>query len=433
MSIALKERPYWSDTIDFPSFTLQDNLPEQIDVAIVGGGYTGLAAARELAKRGASVIVFESHHFGWGASSRNGGQVLTGTKLSASGLVKRFGKEKARDMFCSSLDCIAYVERVVREESIDCGFARCGHIELAYKPSHFEGFQHEADLIGRDFEHPITLIPKSELRDEIASEAYHGGMLDEASACVNPAQYVVGLANAAHRAGASLVEQTQVVKISPRTKTSRAVVETTRGRVRANEVMIATNGYTTNLVPFLHRRMIPIGSYIIATEPLESALAESLIPKKRMMYDSKNFLYYFRLSDDNRMIFGGRAEFVPPNENSTRDSAKVLREGMIQVFPQLENAKVEYAWGGTLGFTFDLLPHAGVTKDGIHYALGCGGHGVAMLSYLGACVAQRIAGDTTHNPTFSLPFPGAPLGLYNGTPWFLPFAEMYYRALDRIR
>jgi glycine/D-amino acid oxidase-like deaminating enzyme len=152
-----------------------------------------------------------------------------------------------------------------------------------------------------------------------------------------------------------------------------------------------------------------------------------------MLFDSKNFLYYFRLSADGRMIFGGRAAFAPETPNTVRESAEILRRGMIEVYPQLKDAKVDYAWGGTLGFTFDLLPHAGRTEDGLHYALGCGGHGVALLTYLGACVARRIAGQAVDSPLFALPFPTAPLGLYDGNPWFLPFAGMYYRFLDAVK
>jgi len=197
-------------------------------------------------------------------------------------------------------------------------------------------------------------------------------------------------------------------------------------------VLIATNGYTDHLVPWLQRRIIPIGSYIIATEPLPAEMAARLSPKRRMMFDTKNFLYYFRFSADNRLIFGGRAGFMPETPNTVRESAAILRRGMLEVYPDLREIDIAYAWGGTLGFTFDLLPHAGQTPEGLHYALGCGGHGVAMLSYLGACVARRISGEASGNPLFDLPFPTAPAGLYRGRPWFLPLAGLYYRVLDLV-
>ncbi|BCX02824.1 MAG: oxidoreductase [Candidatus Roseilinea sp.] len=428
----MKERPYWSDTVAPFSPTPHD-FPARVDVAIVGSGYTGLSAARELARRGARVAVLEANAIGWGASSRNGGMVLTGLKSSAGALVKRFGMETARALFCASLDAINYVEHVVSEESIACDLRRCGHLELAYKPGHFVGFIREAELLQKHFQHPVRLVDKAHLGDEIETDLYHGGLVDEASAGLNPAQYAVGLAQAAERAGAELFENARVTHIEHDAAGTGFAVTTARGKLHADQVVIATNGYTDRLVPWLQRRIIPIGSYIIATEPLPPELAQRVSRHRRMMFDSKNFLYYFRLSADNRMIFGGRASFMPANSNTVRESAGMLRRGLVEVYPQLRDVSIEYAWGGTLGFTFDLLPHGGTTADGIHYALGCGGHGVALLSYLGACVAQRVAGQRIENPLFTLPFPTAPANLYDGNPWFLPLAGLYYRLLDAIR
>jgi glycine/D-amino acid oxidase-like deaminating enzyme len=426
----LREQSYWVDSTTFPHLDPHAPLPDRVDVAIVGGGYTGLNAARELAKGGASVAVFEAHSFGWGASSRNGGQVLTGTKLSAAGLVKRFGPTMAKRMFNASLDAVAFVERTVREEGIACGFTRGGHIELAYKAAHMTHFEHEAAVLNNDFGHPVSLLTRDGLAQELASPRYFGGLRDDASAGLHPGRYAAGLISAAQRAGANLFERVQVLSITPRTAAHRPRIATTRGNLSCDQVFIATNGYTDGIVPDLQRRIVPIGSYIIATEPLSEALAREIDPNGRMFYDSKNYLFYWRMTDDRRLVFGGRAEFVPPTPSSTRRSAVALRNGMLYVYPQLQNVAIAYAWGGTLGFTFDLLPHAGTTPNGIHYALGCGGHGVAMLSHLGANAAWRMLGATVDNPTFDMPFPGAPLGLYNGTPWFMPFAGLYYRAMD---
>lgn len=428
----MKERSFWSDTVA-PFSPEPHDFPARVDVAIVGGGYTGLSASRELARRGARVAVLEANAIGWGASSRNGGMVLTGLKASVGKLVKRFGVKTAHALFCTSLDAIGYVEQVVAEEAIACDFRRCGHIELAYKPSHFAGFVHEAELLQKHFQHPVRLVDKAHLGDEIETDLYHGGLVDEASAGLNPAQYAVGLAQAAERAGAGLFENARVTHIEHDAAGTGFAVTTARGKLHADQVVIATNGYTDRLVPWLQRRIIPIGSYIIATAPLSPELAQRVSPHRRMMFDSKNFLYYFRLSADNRMIFGGRAGFMPPNPNTVHESADILRRGLVEVYPQLRDVPIEYAWGGALGFTFDLLPHAGTTADGIHYALGCGGHGVALLSYLGACVAQRVAGQRIENPLFTLPFPTAPANLYDGNPWFLPLAGLYYRLLDAIR
>ncbi len=428
----MKEQAFWLDTAPAYSPTPHEP-PARVDVAIVGGGYTGLSAARELARRGARVAVFEANTIGWGASSRNGGMVLTGLKVGAGNLVKRFGVDTARDLFCTSLEAIGYVERVIGDEQIACDFRRCGHIELAYKPGHFAAFAQEAELLQNSFRHPVRLITRAHLSDEIESDLYHGGLVDEASAGLNPAQYAIGLARAAERAGAWLFEHARVTQIErSASRARRFEVTTSQGRLLADQLIVATNGYTERLVPWLQRRIVPIGSYIIATEPLSPELAQRISPRRRMMFDSKNFLYYFRLSADERLIFGGRASFVPANANTVRESADILRRGMLQVYPQLQNVAIEYAWGGTLGFTFDLLPHAGTTADGLHYALGCGGHGVALLSYLGACVAKRVAGERAENPLFTLPFPTAPAGLYDGNPWFLPLAGLYYRILDAI-
>jgi glycine/D-amino acid oxidase-like deaminating enzyme len=428
---AMLEKPYWQDTIAFPQQTqLQPQAVwlSQVDVAVVGGGYTGLAAARELALRGARVAVLEQQVFGWGASSRNGGQVLTGTKLSASALLNKYGKPVAQAMWRNAMQAIAYVENVVRAENITCGFRRYGHLELAWKPSHFEHYQHEAALLNEVFAHPVTLVPKQALHTEIGSSLYHGGLVDEASAGLNPAQYAIGLQQAAERAGAMLFAATTVQSIER--DNGQYHINTSRGPLHARDVLVATNGYTGTATPSLQRKIVPVGSYIIATEPLPPDLAQALIPKRRMVFDSKNFLYYWRLSDDDRLIFGGRASFVPETQHTVRESAEILRAAMLRVHPQAAQARIDYAWGGTLGFTFDLLPHAGKTKEGWHYALGCGGHGVAMLSHLGACVAQRMLGERVDNPIFDLPTPGAPLGLYDGKPWFLPFVGWYYRLLD---
>jgi hypothetical protein len=199
----------------------------------------------------------------------------------------------------------------------------------------------------------------------------------------------------------------------------------------ARDVFVGTSGYTSKATPELVKKIIPIGSYIITTEVLPEALARELSPRNRQIYDSKNYLYYYRLTPDHRMLFGGRAAFFPESEDSIRRSAELLRRGMIEVYPQLRDTKVEFVWGGTLDFAFDIMPHAGEI-DGIYYALGYAGHGVAMATWQGQKMAELITGGKPDNPFVGIPFPGAPLGLYNGNPWFLPFAGMYYKFLDWV-
>jgi glycine/D-amino acid oxidase-like deaminating enzyme len=406
-------------------------LPDSVDVAVVGGGFCGLSAARTLAKRGVNVAVFESETFGLGASSRNGGMVLTGMKLPASTLIKRYGMDAVRRMYAASLDTIDCVERVVREENIDCNFSRCGHLEVACKQAHFDGYEESAALARREFNHQLRIIPKSELRGEIGSDIYFGGMLDETSAGLNPARYVAGLALAAQRAGACLHDHTRVERVETTSVngTRHFRVHTSNGTVAAREVLLASGAYTTEATPALRKKIIPIGSYIITTEVLPAGLARALSPRNRMIYDSKHFLYYYRLTPDNRMLFGGRAAFFPETENTVRQSAEILRRGMIGVYPQLRSTKIEFVWGGTLDFTLDVMPHAGII-DGMYFAAGFAGHGVAAATWFGEKLAGLICGDPNDIPFDGIPFRAAPFGLRSGNTWALPLAGAWYRILD---
>jgi glycine/D-amino acid oxidase-like deaminating enzyme len=361
----LKEKIYWHDTIEMPLGHETIPLPEKVDVAIIGGGFTGLSAALTLAKRGARVSVLEAKTIGWGASSRNGGMVLTGLKIAMQTAINRYGRDFARRLFQRSLDTIDTVETLCKEEGIDCGFARTGHLLAANKAKHYSLLVEEAEFMDKEFGHPVYLVPRRTQREEIGSDLYYGGLVDEASAGLNPAKYVTGLACAAEKAGAALHARAQVLRLGRRGK--RFLVETERGSLQAENVLVGTNGYIDSAVPDLRRRIMPLGSFIIATEPLPDELAQQLIPHHRMIFDFKHFINYFRLSEDNRMVFGGRAAFFPENEQTVRRSAAILQRQMIEVFPQLRDVQVEYVWGGTLGFAFDLMPHAG-EMNGIFYA-----------------------------------------------------------------
>jgi glycine/D-amino acid oxidase-like deaminating enzyme len=400
-----------------------------VDVAVIGGGYTGLSAARTLAKRGAKVAVLEAETIGWGASSRNGGMVLTGLKIAMQTAIQRYGRDHARRLFQCSLDSIDTVEQIVNEENIDCGFARTGHLLAANKPSHYDSLQGEVDFMAKEFNHAVRLVPPAEMRGEIGSMLYHGALVDEVSAGVNPAQYVTGLARAAEKAGAGLHARARVTRLERRG--TRFFLQTERGSLTAESVFVGTSGYTGSSTKKLQRKIIPIGSFIIATEQLPDKLARDLSPKSRMIFDFKHYLNYFRLWD-NRMIFGGRAAFFPETANTIRRSAEILRREMVQVYPQLKDVKVEYVWGGTLDFAFDMMTHVG-EQDGMYYSLGYAGHGVAMATYLGMTVAEAmLAGNIKEHPFAQFKFPGAPLGLYNGFPWFLPLAGAWHKILDWI-
>jgi glycine/D-amino acid oxidase-like deaminating enzyme len=427
------EQNYWLTTTGIPGSDSRRSLPEVVDVAVIGAGFTGLSAARTLAKRGAKVAVLESETIGWGASSRNGGMVLTGMKLGVNRLISMYGRELTQRMYAASLASMDCVEQIVREEGIDCEFVRCGHLEVACKQKHFDDYARQAEVIAREFSHTLRVVQKNELSAEIGSTIYYGGMVDEVSAGCNPARYVAGLARAAMTAGAEILEHTRVATIQRDSRQGELgwKLTTSRGTLWAHEVFVGTSGYTGRATPALQKKLIPIGSFIITTEVLPEPLARELSPRNRMIYDSKNYLYYYRLTPDRRMLFGGRAAFFPENDQTVRRSAEILRRGMIDVYPQLSDARIDYVWGGTLDFAFDIMPHAG-QLDGMYYAVGYAGHGVAMATYQGQKIAELMAGDKPQNPFVGIPFPGAPLGLYNGKPWFLPFAGAWYKFLDWV-
>ena len=425
----LNEKIFWHETVAMPSDEHLTPLPEKVDVAIIGGGYTGLSAARTLAKRGARVAVLEANTIGWGASSRNGGMVLTGLKLPMQTIIKKYGRDLAKQLFQCSLDSIDTVEQIVKEENIDCGFARCGHLLTANKPKHYEALQEEVEFMAKEFNHNVHLIPREKQREEIGSGLYYGALVDEVSGGLNPAQYVAGLARAAEKAGASLHARARVTHLER--GTNGFVVETERGKVRAEKVLVGTSGYTSRVTQQLQKKIIPIGSFIIATEKLSDDLAKELSPKNRMIFDYKHYLNYFRLWD-NRMIFGGRAAFFPETSETIRQSAGILQREMIQVYPQLKDIQIEYSWGGTLDFAFDMMTHVG-ERNGIYYSLGYAGHGVAMATYLGKTVAEAMLNESIkEHPFAQFSFPGAPLGLYDGRPWFLPFAGLWHKILDWV-
>jgi glycine/D-amino acid oxidase-like deaminating enzyme len=427
--MAPQQKIYWHTTVQMPDDSNLAPLPEKVEVAILGGGFTGLSAARTLAKQGVNVAVLEANTIGWGASSRNGGMVLTGLKLGMGSVMKKYGRDIARRLFQCSLEAIDTVEQIVKEENIDCGFRRYGHLLTANKPKHYEALKEEVEFMEKEFNHRLRLISRDEQHTEIGSAIYHGALVDECSGGLNPAQYVSGLAAAAERAGAALYARARVNRLERRA--GHFVLETQRGSLSAKTILVGTSGYTGNVTLNLQKKVIPIGSFIIATEKLRDDLVQQLIPNGRMIFDSMHYLNYFRLWD-HRMIFGGRAAFFPETKKTIQRSAEILRQEMIEVYPQLRDAKIEYVWGGTLDFAFDMMTHVG-EADGIYYSLGYAGHGIAMATYLGKTVAEAILkGNIKEHPFNLFPFPAAPLGLYNGFPWFLPLAGAWHKVLDWV-
>ncbi len=426
--MTIKEKVYWHDTVEMPTADQLTALPDKVDLAVIGGGIPGLSAALHFARRVERVAVLESETIGWGASSRNGGMALTGLKLDAAVVEKRYGHDLTHQLFDDSLASLSTVEETINQEQITCDFARTGHLLVANKPAHFEAMQSESEWYAQHFNHATRIVPQSELNSEIGSQVYYGGLVDETSAGLNPARYVAGLAKAAERTGATLCPKAWVTGIEKMAGGFK--IKTVRGELLARQVLVTTGGYTGAATPQLRRRIIPIGSYIIATQPLPESLAQSLIPHRRMVFDYKHYLNYFRLSADNRMVFGGRAAFFPETGSTIRTSAEILRREMVFVYPQLKDVELEYAWGGTLDFAFDQMPHTG-QLDGVYYALGFAGHGVALGTHLGMRMAEAIVNDTVSELPYSIyTFPTAPLGLYNGRPWFLPLIGLWHRILD---
>ncbi len=422
----MKSEVYWSDQHS-PGTRLKVSsiLPEKIDIAIIGSGYTGLAAARVLSKAGYSVVVIDQHTIGSGASSRNGGMATPGLKQDIFKIYKKYGMDYAREFWKASIDAIDLLENIIHEENIDCDWVRNGHLALACKQSHYDKLPEYADWLRRELGHEKTLVPKKIIHSEIGTDYYFGGLSDEISGGLHPAKYVNGLALSVSKLGVLLCEQNRVLKINPREKNHEVI--TSMGSVKAKDVIIATNGYTDMLVPELKPKIFPVGSYIIVSEPLSQDLHKKLSPKRRMFYDSKWFINYFRITPDGRMLWGGRNDLS--TDLDLNESAAILSNQVRSVFPELEDVKFTYTWSGKLGITFDLMPHIGKVND-IYYAFGYGGHGLSIANYLGTELGLLLSGQKDRSPFEEISH--QTMFFYRKDPWFLPFAARYFRFLDWI-
>ena len=417
------EQSYWQATMPALPDRRGVTLPDTADVVVVGGGFTGLSAARRSAELGASVVLLEAERLGWGASTRNGGMIHPGYKTPLSGLVKQHGRERGERLYRESIDAYEHVAALC-EGPIEADFVRSGHVVLASAPGHAAGFADGAALM-QSVDMPAHAIAREQLHEEIGSDAFHGGLVVERSGGLHPGKLTAGLVTLAESAGATLIEDVRALHVR-RQADGRSVVETSRGAILARDVIVATNGYTGGVTPSLRRRLLPISSFIIVTEPLGADVAAELIPRNRMLFDTKNYLWYWRRTPDDRMLFGGRASMWP---TSVLRAAGILREAMTSVHPQLAGTRIEYAWGGKVAFTFDRMPHVG-RADGATYATGCCGSGVAILPWLGTRVAEWVGGAAPPElASRSFPLVPAP---YEGRPWFLPIAGEYWKAKDRL-
>ena len=419
--------PYWWQAYRPQAGDLVD-VPHKAHVAIVGGGYAGLATALEVARHGVDAVVLERGELGVGASTRNGGSVSGGVNIgkSFSGRATRVDAERTHHLLADAADAFSLIERLIGEEKIECFWQKRGRFVGAWTPAHYAYQERRLAALNDDAASGAYMVPRARQREEIASDYYHGGMVVERSASLHPALYYKGLLDACRRRGVPICANAAVERIIADGSGWR--VATSRGAVEAGEVVIATNGYTGKLTPALRRRVVPIASHIIATEPLPADLAASLIPKRRSLSDTKRVLCYYRMSPDGtRMVFGGRARFTPADPWLC---ARVLYGYMTARFPQLRGVKVTHSWTGNTAFTLDALPHMG-EQDGLHYCLGCNGSGVAMMTYLGTQTARKIARVANAPCAFDSPdFPDHPL--YTGNPWFLPVVGGWYRMRDRL-
>ena len=378
----MKFTSYWLDTAPKGSLERSKTTVDgRTDVAVIGGGLTGVVAALHLARRGAKVHLFEQHTVGFGASGRNGGMATTGMSIGIRDAVDKLGFETAARLYGAYTEAIDLIEKLVTEEGIDCDFARTGKLNLATKPAHYQGFEKTAELLNSRLGGDSQLVPKAELRREIGTDVFHGGMVESKSAGLHVGKYIRGLGEAAERAGVTIHEEAPVQRLTR--IGSGHELETPRGRIQADQVLLATGAYTRRPFYWHQVRIAPVGSFIIATEPLDASVCDDLLPTRRMASDSKNLLNYFRITPDNRLLFGGRARFAMSNPQSDEKSGRLLRDAMVRTFPQLADARIDYCWGGQVDMTLDRMVKAG-QHDGVYYSMGYAGHGVQMATLHGA-------------------------------------------------
>lgn len=415
--------PYWWDDVPRPVLPEID-LPPEVDVAVIGAGYTGLHAALVTARGGRSTLVLDAEEAGWGCSTRNGGQVSTSIKPSFELLARRHGAQKAADILREGQRSLAFTAEFIEREGIACDFVRVGRFHAAHNAAQYAALAARVQHQPAGLEVPAHLVPRGEQRRELGTDVYWGGAVYEAHCSVHPARYHQGLLTKVMDAGAQVAARCPAQAIAR--QGAHFIVTTARGTVRAHDVVIATNGYTGALTPWLQRRVIPIGSYMIATEPLPAGLMDRLIPKNRIVSDTRKVVYYYRASPDRRsVLFGGR---VSHQETDPRVSGPLLQADMAAIFPELAEVRISHSWCGFVAYTFDELMHVG-QHDGLHYAMGYCGAGVGTASYFGMRIGQQVLGLPEGRTALDgLAFQTRPF--YTGNPWFLAPSVRYYRWRD---
>ena len=428
----MKLDAYWTDSA--PAFRPQPrDLPAHVDVAVVGGGFSGLSAALALARRGATVAVLEAgERVAAEASGRNGGHVNNGLAVDYAETAARFGRDRAAAWYRAYDEAVDTVARLVREERIDCDFSRTGKLKLATRPAHLEALRRSAERLHADgVDTDTEILDRATVRAEVQSERFHGGLLYKRSAQMHMGRFAHGLASAAERRGAQVFTGTCVQRLE-RLRGEAHRVHTSRGTLTAQQVLLATGatrhgGYGS--FGWLRRRIVPIGSFIVVTEPLGQARANALLAERRTYVTVANIHHYFRLTPDHRLVFGGRARFAVSSPQQDAASGEILRAGLAETFPQIAGARLDYCWGGLVDMTQDRLPHAG-ERNGLYYTMGYSGHGTQMSVLMGQRMAAVMAGDEHANPWRGRHWPAIPGHV--GPPWFLPAVGLYYRLKDRF-
>jgi glycine/D-amino acid oxidase-like deaminating enzyme len=419
-------KPYWWDAAPREAPT-EVALPAKCDVAIIGAGYAGLVAALTLARTGRSVVVFDSAAPGDGASSRSGGMIGHGHRRSYVELIERFGPEKAKDLIREGIASLDFLKALITQEKIDAQLQSCGRMRGAWTESDFVSMRRDAEALKRDFDMPIDVLSKADVGREMMADCYVGGLLFGAHGGVHPARLHQGLLQRARQAGALVAGYTSVSAVNR--EANGAVIRTARGSLTATEVAATTNGYSGRATPALARCLVAIPSFLIATEPLGESRVRSLIPNGRMIVETRSKHRYYRPSPDGTcVLLGGRAALHPIHLDV---AARWLKRELCAIFPSLEDARVSHAWTGNVAMTRSDFPAIG-QRDGIWYALGCNGSGVAMMPHLGRKLALKILGQREGRTAFDdMPLTAIPL--YDGTAWFRPLMTWWFRAGDVLR
>ena len=420
-----KSDPFWWEDAPRPEITNED-LPSEVDVLVIGSGYTGLHAALQTAREGLSTLVVDADALGWGCSSRNGGQVSTSVKGTYPELAGKYGAKLGLDLLKEGHNAMDFLDAFIRDENVECAWERKGRFSGAHNEAAYDASAKALQSLPKEVATRWHMVSREEQQQEIASDLYAGGVVYPDHGALHPAQYHLELLHLVQAAGAQTIGHCAVQTIER--KDAGFLVTSEKGVVRAGQVVVATNGYTGNVTPWMQRRVIPIGSYIIATEPLSDDVARGLSPHMRVMSDTRKLVFYYRRSPDGRrMLFGGR---VALSETDAKVSAPALHAAMCKIYPQLSETKISHSWLGFVAYTFDTLPHVG-EQDGLHYAMGYCGSGVSLASYCGHKIGRRVAGLGDAETAFeALKFPTRPL--YRGNPWFLEPAVLYYKLRDRM-